>query len=418
MKSPRVAGPEERALALYLRTLPAVRERCTRLLRLAEADALPHFRYRPERLPAAVARVAATTREQYPGLCVPLHSRWRHFSVGGIDRVARLEAAWGACDAPERARRKIDLAVVSVLLDAGAGPGWHYAEQGTGRTWSRSEGLALASLDAFAAGLFASRRGDPWRADAAALRSLEPERLAGAFQVSADNPLAGLSGRAALLRRLGEALAARPELFGREAPRPGGIVDGLRAQSTAGVLPIAVLWAALMEGLSPIWPEDRPHLAGLPLGDAWPHSALAGPYVGDALVPFHKLTQWLAYSLLEPLTEAGLRVAGTHELTGLAEYRNGGLLFDVGVLEPRDAGLAARPLAQGSEPVVEWRALTVAVLDRLAGRLRDSLGLSADALPLGAVLQGGTWEAGRRLARERRPGGAPPFQIESDGMLF
>ena len=106
MNSPSAWASAEREQALYLRTLPAVRERSGRLLRLGEAGALPHFRYRPERLETAVAIVVDTLRSQYPDLRVPLHSRWRHFGVGGIGRIEKLEAAWGECGALERVRRK------------------------------------------------------------------------------------------------------------------------------------------------------------------------------------------------------------------------------------------------------------------------------------------------------------------------
>jgi len=105
-------------------------------------------------------------------------------------------------------------------------------------------------------------------------------------------------------------------------------------------------------------------------------------------------------------------------LTGLAEYRNGGLFLDCGVIVPRDERLLGRRLSVEEEPVVEWRALTVALLDRLAAALRLRLGLDAETLPLAKVLEGGTWAAGRRIARERRPDGAPPLTIASDGTVF
>ncbi len=38
--------------------------------------------------------------------------------------------------------------------------------------------------------------------------------------------------------------------------------------------------------------------------------------------------------------------------------------------------------------------------------------------PLGAVLEGGTWAAGRRLASAKRPGGPPPIHVISDGTVF
>jgi hypothetical protein len=150
------------------------------------------------------------------------------------------------------------------------------------------------------------------------------------------------------------------------------------------------------------------------LGDCGRHPAVPG----EGLVPFHKLSQWLSYSLVEPLTAAGLPVAEIEGLTGLAEYRNGGLFVDCGVIEPRDPALLRRPLDALSEPVVEWRALTVALLDRLAPRVRERLGKTAEEFPLARVLEGGSWAAGREIARERRPSGAPPLTIISDGTLF
>jgi hypothetical protein len=135
-------------------------------------------------------------------------------------------------------------------------------------------------------------------------------------------------------------------------------------------------------------------------------------------VPFHKLSQWLAYSLIEPLAAAGIAVGDIDALTGLAEYRNGGLFLDLGLIVPRDPGLATRVLGVDEEAVVEWRALTVALLDRVADGVRAALRLDARQLPLAKVLEGGTWAAGRRIAAEKRPGGGPPLAIASDGTVF
>ena len=111
-------------------------------------------------------------------------------------------------------------------------------------------------------------------------------------------------------------------------------------------------------------------------------------------------------------------VAGIDGLTGLAEYRNGGLLLDAGVLALRNPDEAARRHAVGSELVVEWRALTVALLDRLAELVRARLAADAVSMPLARILQGGTWAAGRAIARARRADGAPPIKIISDGTVF
>ena len=134
-------------------------------------------------------------------------------------------------------------------------------------------------------------------------------------------------------------------------------------------------------------------------------------------MPFHKLSQWLAYSLLEPFEWAGVTVTGLDALTGLPEYRNGGLLLDSGVLAPKDAALLNRTWQVGDEFIVEWRALTVALLDELAPRVRNILGKTETEMPLACVLEGGTWAAGRVLAQQLR-GGLPPIDLASDATVF
>jgi Protein of unknown function (DUF1688) len=139
-------------------------------------------------------------------------------------------------------------------------------------------------------------------------------------------------------------------------------------------------------------------------------------------MPFHKLTQWLTYSLLEPLEDAGLTVTGLDALTGLPEYRNGGLLLDMGLLLPKEPSFFTRTLQVDEPAVVEWRAATVIALDRIAEAVRAELGVSATAFPLARVLEGGTWAAGRRIAAEKRgtgtSSGGPPVTIASDGTVF
>jgi hypothetical protein len=390
-----------------LLTAAAVRDRCGVVFAAAEGGETRHFRLNVARLEEAVRRVIEITRRRYPDLDVPYHSRWRHFSAGGVDRAALV--APGA-DPDEAARARIDLAVVSVLLDAGAGDSWRFHEAETGQILSRSEGLAVASLRAIQSGLFSDDPSAPWRADAGALSQITPEALARTFQHAAGNELAGIEGRAALLRCVGEVCAAHPALFGTTA-RPGNLYDYWAARREAVTAP--EILRTLLRVFGPIWP-GRISLGGIPLGDCGRHPAVRG----DGLVPFHKLSQWLTYSLVEPLEAAGLPVVEIDGLTGLAEYRNGGLFIDCGVIEPRNPALLRRPLDALSEPVVEWRALTVALLDRLAVRVRERLGKTAEEFPLPAVLEGGSWAAGREIARELRPDGAPPLTVISDGTLF
>jgi hypothetical protein len=249
------------------------------------------------------------------------------------------------------------------------------------------------------------------RSEASALSRLTEQALAQAFQASPSNPLVGLAGRAALLQRLGAAMMARPDIFGAPA-RLGNLYDALAARADNGRIEAASVLQLLLQVLGPVWP-GRIELDGVSLGDCWRH-----PGTEDGLVPFHKLTQWLTYSLLEPLEEAGLAVTGLDMLTGLPEYRNGGLLLDFGILTPRDPGFLQRQLAVDEPAVVEWRALTVMLLDRMADAVRAELGMTAADFPLARILEGGTWAAGRRIAAHLRPGGAPPVSIASDGTVF
>jgi len=408
----------ETAAASSLLSAQAVRERAHRLLAIGVEDKLAYFRVDLSRLDSAADLVAATTRKAYPTLEVPLHARWRHFLVCGHDRWAELDRTIAWRDAAERARAAFDLAIVSVLLDAGAGPLWSYVDPATQARVGRSEGLALASLAMFATGGFSARPGTPMRADAAALQALDAGVLGRHFQAGEANPLAGLEGRADLLRRLGAAVAARPDIFARaDTARAGGLFDHLAAMADGRSIAAPTILAELLRHLGPIWPS-RLELAGVPLGDCWHHPALIAPDATAGLVPLHKLSQWLAYSLVEPLQAAGIAVMGLDGLTGLAEYRNGGLFIDTGVLKLREPAEAAVAHEVGSTLIVEWRALTVALLDRLADPVRARLGKNAASFPLARVLQGGSWAAGREIARAHRRDGSPPIRVASDGTVF
>lgn len=402
--------------ARYLLSAAAVRERSATLFARIADGASEHFAFDADALPVIAERVAAVTRERYPDLSVPLHARFRHFEIGGIDRFASLAAARGWTTPEEAARAMADLAIVSVLLDAGAGSAWRYRETATGEVAQRSEGLALASLAMFAGGAFSAVPADPLRADAAALETVGAEEFASGFQIEADNPLDGADGRRALLGRLAGAIRAAPDLFATEDDaRPGGIVDALAADAEDGALPAAAILDAVLDGLGPIWP-GRIALAGIPLGDAWHHPALGNGRLGGDIVPFHKLSIWLSLSLIEPLLVRGVDVTDLDGLPGLAEYRNGGLFVDGGAL--RLHASPAAPLAVDHPLIVEWRAATVTLLDRIAPMVREQLGASEDALPLAAILEGGTWATGRLLAAEARPDRSPPIAIVSDGTVF
>jgi hypothetical protein len=425
--------------ATLLRTTVAIRQRAGALLARARRGESQWFRIgSDDTLEDAARTVAEVTRERYPWDTIPYHSRWRHFEAGGTTRIETLNARLSALDARQRARAHIDLVLVSVLLDAGAGPDWHYIESASGERFTRSEGLGVASFHAFMSGLFSSDPAHPYQVDAAGLRGLVTDRLGDAFQVSEVNPLIGLTGRATLLRRLGEAMNEQPEIFGDDG-RPGRLFDALVGAYGPASPPTAEITAhqilsLLLDSLSRIWPsanavdsiaaDGSDNAAGigsgdpaLALGDCWRHSAVRGPGLTNGWMPFHKLSQWLTYSLLEPFEWAGVKVRHLDALTALPEYRNGGLLIDSGVIVPQDPAFLTRRWKASDEFIVEWRALTVALLDEVAPRVRKVLDRTEEELPLACVLEGGTWAAGRALAQRLRDG-APPLLIESDGTVF
>ncbi len=303
-----MTGFEDPAAAIaWLRTPGAIRARAGLVLAAAERDELAHFALDAECLEPTADYVIETIRANYPDLDIPYHSRWRHFFAAGRDRAAALGAGLGP---EELARTRFDLVVASVLLDAGAGDAWRYREPGTAETYARSEGLALASLDLFRSGALSADPERPLRADAEALIGLDERALGDAFQVSPENPLVGLAGRCRLLSRLGEALLEKPEIFGTSAPRIGGLFDHLARQAKDGRLPAPAILKAVLEGLGDIWP-GRIELSGKNLGDVGRHPAAETGDLTSGLVPFHKLSQWLAYSLIEPLEAAGIVVTGT-----------------------------------------------------------------------------------------------------------
>lgn len=404
------------SVAAALLTPEAVRQRCGLIFKAAQGDRLDHFALAPGRLEDTARYVVETMRANYPDLNIPFHSRWRHLCVESEDRWLTLAADLDT-DALERARIRFDLAVTSVLLDAGAGDHWRYRDERSGTVLTRSEGLAIASFDMFGKGRFSANPDQPLRADAEALSGLSVDDISQAFQVKPDNPLAGLEGRTALLQRLGRTLAETPRYFGSDRPRIGNLVDYLVANAAGREIAARDILIAVLESLGSIWP-GRITVDGINLGDTWRHPMVTADDATDGLVPFHKLSQWLTYSLLEPLEEAGFTVNGLDALTGLAEYRNGGLLIDLGLIAPKHDGVVAQPHEPGSQVVVEWRALTIALIDQVADEVRRILSVDQRQLPLASILEGGTWSAGRRAARERRADGRPPIAIISDGSVF
>ncbi|KAI9664274.1 MAG: hypothetical protein M1831_002453 [Alyxoria varia] len=429
--------------ATFLKSLPAIRKQSSYILEKVVKNDLKHFECHMERLPALVEYVAKVITRDYGSEfdSIPPHGRWQHFEVGGKKRVDDLIGLWGtSVDSLERTRRLLDLCVTSVLLDAGAGDKWTYRSRDDGAEYRRSEGIAVASMEAFRSGFFSSHPDQPHQVDAGKLRTVALPEMESAFHANHSNPMEGLQGRVTLLNNMSKALTANPQFFGSSA-RPGNMLDSLLSASSYSKgrysISVEILWNVLLEGFSQIWPGTRTQWEGKALGDAWHCESMPfAPTDWRSIVPFHKLSQWLAYSVIQ-LIERMMPVDffGKEHLTGLPEYRNGGLFVDLGVLQLRSAEVLrgfecykeSLPANQQSEDlmpmfkadddaIVEWRAATVGLLDVLHKRVNEYLGLEGGSrLSLAQVLEAGSWKSGREVAREKRPDtSTPPIITMSD----
>lgn len=485
----------------YLLSIPSVRARSSllfqKVLDSPSDEACTNFTVSLDKVDSVVDYIVKLINRDYGTNYdqIPPHGRLQHFNVGSKDRITPLVKQWTdieKADNVEVTKRLLDLFVVSVLLDAGAGNVWKYTEKEgdsstSSQSFGRSEGIAVASLDMFKSGAFSNSPDTfPFQVNGEALSKMTVEKIAAGMQATnvngsggaGDNPMDGLQGRSSLMARLGEAVVSNPKYFGLEGnSRPGNILDFLLQHDTTTfkvnedngkkvpIIKLEALWDGLMDALDMIWPKGRTSLNGKSLGDAWPLSSLPVPEGASnsvtlkdednkinwlKITPFHKLTQWLCYSLLVPIKEyLGATFIGEELQTGLPEYRNGGLLVDFGVLTLKPSVLESGlkfaqeqakqsssstsvtdeqekayqiPLfTPDSDTIIEWRALTVGFLDYLLPKVNEKLGLVGDdeKLTLPQLLEAGTWKAGREIAAEKRPKTkGPPIDLLSDGTVF
>lgn len=373
---------------------------------------------------------------------IPPHGRWQHINASNIDRMSAIIKKWenAGVDEIEICKKIIDLFVFSVLIDAGAGTTWKYYEESSNTTIGRSEGLAVASINIFSEGKLSNDpENDPFKVNGLSLKSWTLDDFKESFQITDENNVSGLEGRLALIKSLGEALCSNSDIFGSDA-RPGNLIDYLYKIKLSGyekpTVDLSQVWDALMEGLVSIWPKGRLTIAGHPLGDAWYCDSI--PDSPDNIVTFHKLTQWLCYSLLIPLEKYGYKfnILNTNLQTGLPEYRNGGLFLDFDVITLKEDILAkglntSRKINHGKtneackipsyEPhdgvIVEWRCLTVGLLDYILPLVNAKLNYD---LELCQLIEAGSWKGGRVIAMMKRPEmkGGPPINLISDGTVF
>lgn len=393
----------------YLLSTKAVRDRSAQIFAMTLAGQ-GHFEYHPENWEKLIDFVVATIHEKYPSLEIPFHSRLGHFRPGGIDRLTWPELGLSALKPWEKLAVLVDLIIPSVLLDAGAGTTWTFKESRTGQMHSRSEGLGVASLHMFLNKNFSSQQ--KISSDANGLIGVTEKDIELGFQVNSENPLIGVPGRVQLLNSLGNAILNAPAIFKNQ--RPSDLVEQFTDETTADAVKALT---AVLKYLGPIWPS-RLTFEDVPLGDTWSHPGLGPTGSFESLVPFHKLSQWLTYSLLDACQLCGYRVLNVDQLTGLPEYRNGGLFVDLGLITPKDSKFLDLGVTPEMTFTIEWRALTVHFLDQVAVRVRKKMNLNAENFPLAKVLEGGTWWAGRKIAAQKRKDAGSPIRVILDGTVF
>lgn len=439
--------PGEKSLKYY-KSIKSVRETTSTVFNyIKEHGEGKYFNLNLDKIPDVVDFVVdEIIRPDYPSdealEKIPPHGRWQHINASNIDRMGKLIKEWRDKNFSENeiCKKIIDLFVFSVLIDAGAGTSWSYHEESSNTTIGRSEGLAVASVNIFCQGkLSDDPEDDPYKVNGSSLTSWTLADFNKNFQISSENVIDGLEGRLNLIKSLGNALCSNKEIFGPDS-RPGNIIDYLYINRLKGyetpTVDLSQVWDALMTGLVSIWPKGRLTLAGNPLGDAWNCDSI--PNLSNNIVTFHKLTQWLCYSLLIPLKSYGYKfdILNADLQTGLPEYRNGGLFVDFGVITLKDEtlekglnnskninfgdkdGICKIPSYEPQDGViVEWRCLIIGLLDYILPLVNDKLGYN---LELCQLIEAGSWKGGRVIAMRKRPefNGGPPINLISDGTVF
>lgn len=374
-----------------------IRRRSHDLLAAAEGNELRHVDVDLSKLGDVLLTLLETTRENYPDFHIPPYGVWRDFEVGGIDRWAALANARAFESAEEMLAAAGDLAILGAFMKTMHPAGWTFEDQMTGTRVSGNQASALAAFHMFAAGSFSSEMTDPYRVDADTLIRMEKDELALGLQWDLQQDVDLLEAMQKHLKRFGEALALRPDLFSKDdATRPGLLAVELANKSGEAVSARIVL-DKLLEALAPVWVGGA-EAGDIMLGDSFRHSGDAGIAEGTVF-PFHMAAQEMVYALVEPFAWAGFEVADLELLTAPADDTHASVFTKSGVLKIKDG--PQTPMEDSvRDRMVEIRAATLALTDRLADLLRRELDVPAEQLPLTCILEGGTCRLGTRILEE------------------
>lgn len=350
-----------------------------------------------DKLKQALIDVLETTKQTYPEFQIPPYGVWRLFEAGNVDRWSALASAREFQTADELLASAADLAILTVYMDVSTPSDWSYKDTMAGTVVIGRQATALAAINMFAAGSFSSDPVDPFRVDADALIRLDIDELASGLQWNSEENATLLRNLQRHLKRFGEALALRADLFGEgETTRPGNLLVKLGNEGW-GSVDATVILDRLLQSLAPLW-EGGSVKGDVSFGDSFDYGANSGPD-GSLTVPFHSTAQEMVYSLVEPLAWAGFEVDELEALSAPSDAVHTALFVQSGVLvfknEERDL-----PSEQAINRMIEIRAVTVALTDQLADLLRKELKVEAGQLPLSCVLEGGTSRAGKAILRE------------------
>jgi len=370
MGSERV--PEDDDAVEHLHRLDVVRERAWMLLAAAERNQSDHFQLSPEAVDTVAVALARAIRETWGEAPPPLANLWhrleRHHPAALESLAETLRRGPGGDDALERARSGADLALLHRVMTpsspAGGDP-------------------ALPALVAHLAAGGCTASGAGARLDAPGLRRL----LANDGSLPPPEPLAQRLAEADVRRRLetlAQGLEQAPELYGIEG-RFGDLLDRLPTTNGNGVTP-----QQLVDTLAPLIDPitaSTVRIGGRLAGDVWRHPLAWAEDRSREIVPFHCLLLALVLDLVAPLEEAGRGLEQLDQLPVPADRALATTMLRLGLVRPRHAAVARLRHPPGSDIVVEIRALSLALAERLVDRLRAELGRTVHDLPVARIVE-------------------------------
>ena len=337
--------------------LDGVTAQAMNVLARAERGLSQHFGLDGRRVEAAATRLAERVRPDpaAPDADLPLVTVWRDLRERHPEALDGLASAVQHLDPRERARCGLDLAVLAALLDPAGG----------------ASPIFLQLCAAFAEGrLAAVPQATGARLEADGLVRWLISDAAGQIPKPTRHRLDALV----------EGLRRDRVLFGTSA-RFGLFLDTLLAEQQGGLLDVGRV-AALLGGMdAAIMSGSVWATAVRGLGDVWRLPGLVPDLGQGDLVPFHAVLQALLLAMVEPLDETGLAFVDETQLGVPATAALARQMLRLRLLRPRHAAVTRLVHPPGSDIVVEMRALSLGLVERLGEQARARLGVDAKALP-------------------------------------